>query len=161
MANSSIRGIEPTPQEPAGRDAASLGPGDSSDSGSDMMGIADSGGGDPNLPIDVALRGEHGSPPPDALNSASDAAGTGESRSAGGDGGLSDGWDIGTDRVISLDAPTDADEVDPDLAFTDEFAAEDALLDAAVEEDASQSEGEDDGDEAELSEPPLPGPTPP
>jgi len=158
MANSSIRGIEPTPQEPAGRDAASLVSGDSSDSGSDMMGIADSGGCDPNLPIDVALRGEHGNPPPDALNSASDAAGTGESRSAVGDGGgLSDGWDIGTDRVISLDGPNDADEVDPDLAFTDEFAAEDA----AVEEDASQSGGEDDGDEAELREPPLPGPTPP
>ncbi|MFW2357968.1 hypothetical protein [Hydrogenophaga sp.] len=40
MAKSSIQGASPAPAEPAGRDTASFGPGDNSDSGSDMMGIA-------------------------------------------------------------------------------------------------------------------------
>lgn len=33
MAKSSIQGVSPAPVEPAGRDTASLGPGDNSDSG--------------------------------------------------------------------------------------------------------------------------------
>lgn len=58
MARSSIQGTSPAPPQPAGRDTASLGPGDSSDSGSDMMGIADSDGGDPNAPADFDTRDE-------------------------------------------------------------------------------------------------------
>lgn len=104
MAKSSIQGVSPAPAEPAGRDTASLGPGDNSDSGSDMMGIEDSEGGDPGLATDVAARDELGGAsllPPDALTSTSDATGTGESRSAGGDSGKQDGWDIGVDRVFT------------------------------------------------------------
>ncbi len=147
MAKSSIQGASPAPAEPAGRDTASLGPGDSSDSGSDMMGIEESEGGDPGLATDVAARDELGGAtllPPDALDSASDAAGTGESRSAGGDSGKQDGWDIGVDRVFTpgvadADADADADE-DPDLAFVDEAEAGDPLEDEAEDEPA---EGED------------------
>ncbi len=142
MARSSIQGVSPAPAEPAGRDTASLGPGDNSDSGSDMMGIEDSEGGDPGLATDVATRDELGGAsllPPDALTSASDATGTGESRSAGGDSGKQDGWDIGVDRVFTPgEADADVDE-DPDLAFVDEAEAGDPLEDEADE----PAEGED------------------
>ncbi len=149
MARSSIQGVSPAPAEPAGRDTASLGPGDNSDSGSDMMGIEDSEGGDPGLATDVAARDELGGAsllPPDALTSASDATGTGESRSAGGDSGKQDGWDIRVDRVFTpgeanADADADADpEEDPDLAFVDEAEAGDPLEDETDDESASGEE---------------------
>ncbi|OSZ76007.1 hypothetical protein [Hydrogenophaga sp. IBVHS1] len=150
MAKSSIQGVSPAPAEPAGRDTASLGPGDTSDSGSDMMGIEDSEGGDPGLATDVAARDELGGAsllPPDALTSTSDATGTGESRSAGGDSGKQDGWDIGVDRVFTpgvADADADAEE-DPDLAFVDEAEAGDPLEDQADEtgESGEADDGED------------------
>lgn len=145
MARSSIQGTSPVPTEPAGRDAASLGPSDSSDSGSDMMGIDDSEGGDPNAPTDVAARDDHNTEPrtPEALDSPSDAAGTGESRSAGADGGKRDGWDIGVDRVIAApDGPeVDDEDEDPDLAFVDE--AEAGSDDAASDDDEEGAEGDD------------------
>jgi hypothetical protein len=133
MARSSIQGIEPATPEPAGRDTASLGPGDTSDSGSDMMGIDDIDGGDPNAPTDVASRDENGAAllSPEALDSPSVAGGTGESRSAAGDGGRQDGWDIGVDRVFTPEASdTDAaTEEDPDLASLDDAEAGDPLDD--------------------------------
>lgn len=142
MARSSIRGASPAPAQPAGRDTASLGPGDSSDSGSDMMGIADSAGGDPSAPVDFTPTDEQRPSllSGDALDSSTDAAGTGESRSAGGDGGKDDGWDIGTDHVITPEGAeaTDEDE-DPDLAFTDEVKAA----------DLPAEDGEDEEDKAE------------
>ncbi len=150
MAKSSIQGVSPAPAEPAGRDAASLGPGDSSDSGSDMMGIEESEGGDPGLATDVAARDDLGGAsllPPDALTSASDATGTGESRSAGGDSGKQDGWDIGVDRVFTpgeADADADPDE-DPDLAFVDEAEAGDPLEDETDETD--EADEPDEGEE--------------
>lgn len=132
MGRSSIQGTSPAPPQPAGRDTASLGPGDSSDSGSDMMGIADSDGGDPSAPADFDTRDEQRATllSPDALASQSDAAGTGESRSAGGDAGKRDGWDIGVDHVIT---PGGSDEEDPDLAFIDEAEAGDPLSDEDVD----------------------------
>ncbi|MBU7575697.1 MAG: hypothetical protein KAF64_20220 [Hydrogenophaga sp.] len=137
MARSSIQGTSPAPPQPAGRDTASLGPGDSSDSGSDMMGIADDDGGDPNAPADFDTRDEPRPTllSPDALASPSDAAGTGESRSAGGDGGKRDGWDIGVDQVITPEG-TDAasDDEDPDLAFIDDAEAGDPLSDEGLDE---------------------------
>lgn len=150
MAKSSIQGANPAPAEPAGRDTASLGPGDSSDSGSDMMGIEDSEGGDPGLATDVAARDELGGAsllPPDALTSSSDATGTGESRSAGGDSGKQDGWDIGVDRVFTpgvADADADAEE-DPDLAFEDEAEAGDPLEDETDE--TEETDEPDDGED--------------
>lgn len=136
MARSSIQGTSPAPPQPAGRDTASLGPGDSSDSGSDMMGIADDDGGDPSAPADFDTRDEQRPNllSPDALASPSDASGTGESRSAGGDGGKRDGWDIGVDQVITPGG-TDAtaDDEDPDLAFIDDAEAGDPLSDEEVD----------------------------
>lgn len=148
MARSSIQGGSPAPSQPAGRDTASLGPGDSSDSGSDMMGIADDSGGDPGVPADVASSPDSQNPtllPPDALASSTDAAGTGESRSASDDGGKGDGWDVGTDRVFTPGGgDVDADE-DPDLAFIDDAQADDAAI-----------EDELDPDEDEEATPPKP-----
>ena len=143
MARSSIQGASPAPAQPAGRDTASLGPGDSSDSGSDMMGIADSAGGDPGAPADFSPDEQRPTLlPPDALDSSTDAAGTGEGRSAGSDGGRGDGWDIGTDRVISPDGTeaTDEDE-DPDLAFTDEVKAADLPAEDEDEDESGAKEG--------------------
>lgn len=142
MARSSIRGTSPAPPQPAGRDTASLGPGDTSDSGSDMMGISDSDGGDPNAPADVGSRDDqsHSLLSPDGLNSPSDAAGTGESRSAGADAGKQDGWDIGVDRVFTPDGEEDAPaDEDPDLAFVDEAEAGNPL----IEDEDDESEGDD------------------
>jgi len=144
MARSSIQGAEPAPEQPAGRDTASLGPGDSSDSGSDMMGVVSSEGDDPHLPTDLALSDEQPPPPlsPDTLTTASDAAGTGESRSAGADGGRPDGWDIGVDRIITPDGDEAAAEEaeDPDLAFTEDAEMDDLLTgDEWVDEDDAAS----------------------
>lgn len=142
MPRSSIQGASRASEEPAGRDTASLGPGDSSDSGSDMMGISDSTGGDPALPTDVALRDEQPplGPSAETLASADDAAGTGERRSAGADGGKPDGWDIGVDQVIKPEVMEDADE-DADVAFIEDTDTSDALFEG---EDAE----EDDDDAA-------------
>jgi hypothetical protein len=148
MARSSIQGASPAPPQPAGRDTASLGPGDSSDSGSDMMGIADSDGGDPNAPADFDTRDEQRPTllSTDALESQSDASGTGESRSAGSDAGKRDGWDIGVDRVFSPGgADAISDDEDPDLAFIDDAEAGDPLSDEEV-----------DGAEEDNSAPPRP-----
>ncbi|QHE88167.1 hypothetical protein [Hydrogenophaga sp. BPS33] len=159
MARSSIQGASLAPTEPAGRDTAALGPGDSSDSGSDMMGIDDSEGGDPNIPADVAAREDESAAPltPEALDSSSDASGTGESRSATGDGGRQDGWDIGVDRVFAPgggDADADAEE-DLDLSFMD---GAQAITDAppGEEEEADEAPGgeEPEGDAV----PPKPAP---
>jgi hypothetical protein len=141
MARSSIQGTSPAPAQPPGRDTASLGPGDSSDSGSDMMGIDDSDGGDPNAPADVASRDDqsHSLLSPDGLDSPSDAAGTGESRSAGADAGRQDGWDIGVDRVFTPDGTDAPAEEDPDLAFIDDAEAGDPLS----EEEVDEGEGDD------------------
>ncbi len=136
MARSSIQGVSPASPEPAGRDTASLGPGDSSDSGSDMMGITDDEGGDPGVPTDVASRDEERPAllSPDALASPSDATGTGESRSAGADSGRQDGWDIGVDRVFTPGGADAATDEDPDLAFIDEAEAGDPMEDEVDEE---------------------------
>lgn len=153
MGYSSLIGTEHAAAEPAGRDVATLGPGDSSDTGSDMAGIDDSDDGDPGLPVDVAMRDDmpRASIAHETLSgSASDAAGTGERRSAGLDAGEREAADIGVDRVFSLgadgqaalldDEALDEDE-DPDLAFVDEAQAGDPLED---EDEAADEDAEDD-----------------
>ncbi|MBA4263698.1 MAG: hypothetical protein C0453_01330 [Comamonadaceae bacterium] len=147
MSRSSIQGTNPAPAQPAGRDTASLGPGDTSDSGSDLMGLADSEGGDPDLPTDIAFRDDQPSRTlsPDTLDVSGDAVGTGESRSAGADGGRPDGWDIGADQVYTPDGTdaVDNEDKDPDLAFIDDADAGDPLTEDAEDEaeDADASRG--------------------
>jgi hypothetical protein len=130
MGRSGILGGRRAPARAAGRDTTALGPSDRSDSGSDTMGMAQSDG-DPGLPVDVAMGDDEPHPlqPPDRLAGDSDAAGTGQRRSAGADGGLPDGSDIGVDRVFTPGGDADAQDEDPDLSFVDEAQAE-APLDA-------------------------------
>ena len=59
MGHSSLPGSDRAAEEHAGRDTAILGPGDSSDTGSDMAGIGESDDGDPNLPVDLAMRDDN------------------------------------------------------------------------------------------------------
>jgi len=139
MARSSLLGTDRAAREPKGRDAASLGPGDNSDSGSDMMGIADSDDADPGVPADVGLRDDQPHPlqTPEALDASSDAAGTGERRSAGADAGRPDGSDIGVDRVFTPShkgSDAIADDEDGDLAFLDDAEAGDPLEDESDED---------------------------
>ena len=129
----------------SGRTNAHLGPSDSSDSASDLAGLDGLDDGDPNAPVDVALRadGRRSLTTADALSEdASDAAGTGESRSAGADAGV-EAADVGVDRVFTPGglngADVDEDE-DPDLAFLDD--AERA--DSADLEDSEDPDGPDD-----------------
>jgi len=154
MAYSSLLGTKQAAREPAGRDIATLGPGDSSDSGSDMMGLADSDDSDPNLPVDLALsdRQTHPLEQSDTLDTTGDAAGSGERRSAGSDAGRPDGSDIGVDRIFTPGASDDddvgefpADDEDGDLAFLNQAEAGDPL---------------DEEFEQEASAPPVPGQQP-
>jgi hypothetical protein len=120
MARSSLLGADKAAAEPAGRDKASLGPSDSSDSGSDVAGLeSDDDGADPGLPVDVALRDDQAAPLP-----------LGESLPASEGGtGVRDGADIGVGRV-----------------FTPGQLESEALLEGR-EDDLAQ-DGEDEDDEA-------------
>ena len=130
MGHSSLLGTEAPATEPAGRDTATLGPSDSSDSGSDLAGLDARSGSDPAVPVDVALRAEHPLLPPDALDAAgSDAAGTGERRGIDDAGVAREAADIGVDRIVT--PHSDAGDEGPDEAdvVTDDDALED-LVDA-------------------------------
>ena len=130
MARSSLLGIDPAPTEAPGRGADRLGPGDSSDSGSDVAGLEDDGA-DPGLPVDVAMRDDQAAPLPlgETLAAADD-----------GDAGVRDGADIGVDRVLRPGRnEADPDDEDPDVALR--------LVDAA-----SQTVQEDDEDEEDEEE---------
>jgi hypothetical protein len=123
MGRSSLLGVDPATREPAGRDKATLGPSDSSDSGSDVTGLeADDDDADPGLPVDVALRDDQAAPLP-----------LGESLpSSEGEAGVRDGADIGVDRVFT---PGEGDDVEALL---------DAVDEAPVSEDDEDDEGEPD-----------------
>jgi hypothetical protein len=92
MARNPLIDTEYVPTQPIGRDSASLGPSDSSDSGSDVADIA---------PDDGA---------------ASDSGGTGERRGAAGEASLPDAADIGVDRVFEPESaePDAAEPPQPD-----------------------------------------------
>jgi len=123
MARSSLLGVDPAAAEPAGRDKATLGPGDNSDSGSDVAGLdSDDDDADPGLPVDVALRDDQVAPLP-----------LGESLpSSEGEAGVRDGADIGVDRVFTTN---DADDAEALLEAVDEAPVEDE------EEDEEDAEG--------------------
>ncbi|HEY8877437.1 MAG TPA: hypothetical protein VIN03_07735 [Roseateles sp.] len=127
MARSSLLGVDPAAPEPAGRDKASLGPSDSSDSGSDVTGLeSNDDDADPGLPVDVALRDDQVAPLP-----------LGESLPASeGEAGVRDGADIGVDRVFTTG---DAGEAEALLEAIDEAPVEDEDED---EEDDNEEEAE-------------------
>ena len=130
MGQSSLLGTSQAPTEAKGRDTRALGPSDNSDSGSDTVGVADAPGTDPFVPVDVALA-DDAQHPLESRGGArpvadSDAAGTGERRSAADDPGDRVGADISVDRII--EAPMAHDVEDPDLDVMDDTdAARDAL----------------------------------
>ena len=86
MGTSSILGGEPVRKQPGGTDVDSLGPSDSSDSGSDVQLQR-------RMPTAPDTPDELGSVPV-RRDSTSDANGTGERASAAGDAEQSDGADI-------------------------------------------------------------------
>lgn len=156
MGHSSLLGVDQAPAESAGRDTAALGPSDSSDSGSDLVGLEDFDTDDPTLPVDVALNedSQHALIPADTLHGApSDAAGTGERRSAGSDAGRREAADISVDRVFGPDELEQDDEEtieedeeeDADLAAVDSASIDDPLSEE-LPEDVERGDGPDNPD---------------
>ncbi len=125
MARSSILGGERAPQQARGRNAETLGPGDTSDSGSDIQGTT-------RLKTD-AEEGQLGGATPIDVDSDSDSMGTGERKSAVPDGAR-DGADISPDRIArSKDALDSAVAIDDDS------------IEALASDDPDEDE-DDDGD---------------
>lgn len=136
MARSSIYGADRAPTQAPGRDVESLGPSDTSDSGSDVQGELDLA---PPTDLDKTTFGAR----QPGLASDSDAAGTGERGSALLDEEAREGADILPDDIRSLSG---ADEDADDIAAEAELeAAEltDAELDAVVSPD--EDDDNDDG----------------
>lgn len=109
MASSSIQGGIPVPPRARGRDVDALGPSDSSDSGSDVI-------GEQPLATETDNPGELGAVPAHR-DSASDALGTGERATATGNDAR-DGADLLPDRIIDASAHS----VDQMLDAADEAA---------------------------------------
>ncbi len=145
MARSSLLGIDQAIGEFTGHDTASLGPSDTSDTGSDIVGIDDVEDDDAMVPLDVALDADrpHVGYADDErfrIDGGSDLGGTGERRSAGSDSGIADGADIAPDRIVSH----------PDAGLDDE--GEDADVEALLAEindggDTDAEDAEEDIDE--------------
>lgn len=115
MSNSPLYGADRAPQQARGRDADALGPSDTSDSGSDIQGAT-------RLKTD-AEEGELGGATPVALDSDSDAMGTGERAEAVPEGAR-DGADIAPDRIAQSKDALDAANVSIDTGELDELADE-------------------------------------
>ena len=113
-----------------GHDNASLGPSDSSDSGSDVAGAKRHA-----FDVDGELDNHALETGEAELASDTDRFGTGERASADGDSTLEDNEDIEVDRVISAAGEEDADSMADELADTPgEDADEDANLNDAPRE---------------------------
>jgi hypothetical protein len=156
MGHSSLLGTEPAAVEPEGRGIAALGPGDSSDSGSDVAGLEGwSKGADPTEPVDVALRGDRqrSALPPEAVpGGPGDAGGTGERRSAGADAGRREAPDISADRVFDLGDP-DWLPSEEDLEPLDRAMGPDAGAEEEEDESADPvGDGHSDAEEAQREE---------
>ena len=105
-------GEKPQRHSPPGHDTRSLGPSDSSDSGSDMAGpgLID----DDALPLDRGTNEDQEAGRDDIANAGasvgdddmednSDRFGTGERRAAGKEPSVRAGSDVGVDRIVSAD----------------------------------------------------------
>ena len=104
MSHSSILGGDRAPQQAPGRDADTLGPSDSSDSGSDVQGAT-------RLKTEPEEGEETGGATPVVEDSDTDAGGTGERAEAVPEGAR-DGADIAPDRIArSKDALDSADSI--------------------------------------------------
>ena len=125
MAHSSILGGEQAPKQAAGRDAETLGPSDTSDSGSDIQGAT-------RLKTD-AEEGELGGATPISNQSDSDSMGTGERAEAVPEGAR-DGADISPDRIArSKDALDSAETIGDDDSI-------EGLIDDSGDEDGEDED---------------------
>jgi hypothetical protein len=130
MSQSSILGGERAPQQASGRDAETLGPSDSSDSGSDIQGAT-------RMKTEPEEGLEAGGATPVVEDSDTDAAGTGERAEAVPEGAR-DGADIGPDRIArSKDALDSAESI---------TGNDDAI--EALADDDSDDGGDEDFDDA-------------
>lgn len=118
MASSSILGGTHLPEAVSGKDTASLGPSDNSDTGSDALGAY----GD------------------DILASDSDSVGTGERAAIEGGRTVADS-DILPDHVESLVGDDDDGALDDDSVNIDDLASDDEAAD-----DGDSDDGSDDSD---------------
>ncbi len=134
MANSSILGGQSAPRRASGHDVDTLGPSDSSDSGSDIQ-------GERAMATDADSPDEFGSVTA-RLSSDSDTEGTGERASAAGER-VNDGADIMPDR-IGLD-PSMASDDALDTGDLEQINVEDlAVDDEPTEDDEDDASGEGD-----------------
>ena len=130
MSQSSILGGERAPQQASGRDAETLGPSDTSDSGSDIQGAT-------RMRTEPEEGLEAGGATPVVENSDTDAAGTGERAEAVPEGAR-DGADIAPDRIArSKDALDSAESI---------TGNDDAI--EGVADDDSDDGGDEDFDDA-------------
>ncbi len=127
MSHSSILGGERAPQQARGRDAETLGPSDTSDSGSDIQGAT-------RLKTD-AEEGELGGATPVSNDSDSDSMGTGERAEAVPEGAR-DGADISPDRIASSKDALDSAESITGNDDSIEGLADDSSDDESDEDDA-------------------------
>ncbi|HEY2190646.1 MAG TPA: hypothetical protein VGH48_18985, partial [Caldimonas sp.] len=103
MSHSSILGGDRAPQQARGRDDETLGPSDTSDSGSDIQGATRLKTATPE--------GDLGGATPVGIDSDTDSTGTGERAEAVPEGAR-DGADIGPDRIArSKDALDSAESI--------------------------------------------------
>ncbi|MEO7116183.1 MAG: hypothetical protein ABIZ18_10005 [Caldimonas sp.] len=121
MSHSSILGGERAPQQAKGRDDETLGPSDTSDSGSDIQGAS-------RLKTDTE-EGELGGATPISNSSDSDSMGTGERAEAVPEGAR-DGADIAPDRIASS-----RDALDSAQSITGDDDSIEALVDESPDED--------------------------
>ncbi len=124
MSHSSILGGERAPQQAKGRDDETLGPSDTSDSGSDIQGAS-------RLKTDTE-EGELGGATPISNSSDSDSMGTGERAEAVPEGAR-DGADIAPDRIASS-----RDALDSAQSITGDDDSIEALVDESVDEDGDE-----------------------
>lgn len=127
MARSSILGGERAPRHVSGTDTDSLGPSDSSDSGSDVQGELNLEGHSDREERFGAAHTDRGSD--------SDMAGTGERGSAVPDEFVEEGADIAPDRIEVIGSDVEADE--------DDVSAQ-GVMDMEAEELDDESEDSED-----------------
>ena len=127
MSHSSILGGDRAPQQAPGRDADTLGPSDTSDSGSDVQGAT-------RLKTEPEEGEETGGATPIAEDSDSDAEGTGERAEAVPEGAR-DGADIGPDRIASS-----KDALDSAESITGNDDTIESLADESSDEDEDEQQ---------------------
>ena len=133
MSQSSILGGDRAPEQARGRDAETLGPSDTSDSGSDIQGAT-------RLKTEPEEGEETGGATPIVENSDSDAGGTGERAEAVPEGAR-DGADIAPDRIARS-----KDALDSAESITGNDDSVEALADEGSDDDSD--EGDDDDESA-------------